>query len=237
MKRLRVLFAILYISFLTLSSYLLYFFLYENYLKCTYISYDYRYKKKHVRYCPYMPITRVNSDYHEISQEKTVTVEDHHKYTITIAGDNHLVQHSSLRCSPLVILRRRLPPIGIVFLDPRSSSVDSDVGEKKKKKSEIPHTKQMKEKKWTRSQKRLLYSRECPREYAEWKSEGERGRREREGRRQREVHLTPKHLRALARWCTVRESVVCRLLCFDSRTPRASCACAMILLGLCSGRD
>lgn len=30
-------------------------------------------KKKHVRYCPYMPITRVNSDYHEISQEKTLS--------------------------------------------------------------------------------------------------------------------------------------------------------------------
>lgn len=175
-----------------------------------------------------MPITRVNLDFHEISREKTLSqlqiiTNTQSQSPVTITCCNTV-----LSAAPRSYSSASSSPIGNVSPDPRSSSMDSDV-EEEKKKARL-RTRSGWKKKWTRSRngrrKRLLYSRECPREYAKWKSGGERGRGEREGRRRREVHLTPKHLRALARWCTVRESVVCRLLCFDPRTSaRLVCVC------------
>lgn len=172
-----------------------------------------------------MPITRVNLDFHEISREKTLSqlqniTNTHHNRRWQSPG---ATQFSPLL--PAVTLRRRLP---------RSEPSPSTLAVrpwtrtlKKKKRRDSTHTKRM-TKKWTRSRTVVgsaSFTRASVLESTEWKNEGERGREEGEGRRRREVHLTPKHLRALARWCTVRESVVSALLFRSTHSARLVCVC------------
>lgn len=84
-----------------------------------------------------MPITRVNLDFHEISREKTLSqlqiiTNTQSQSPVTITWCNTV-----LSAAPRSYSSASSSPIGNVSLDPHSSSMDSDVEEKKKKKARL----------------------------------------------------------------------------------------------------
>lgn len=169
-------------------------------------------------YSPYVPITRVNSDYHEISRGGKLyhswrsSQVHNHKSPLTITWCNTVSPPFSV-----VTLRRRRPSETF----PWSSRSSAEPNAKEGRKS----AREASERKWnklgvSRAGERLL-ARASVLERTEWGRRGER----------------TSHRSTTACTRPMMRRVKRRVGLFDPRTPRASRACAMILLGLCSGRD